>query len=231
MLPQEFGARGSGENRRAASAAGLSASRGTRLIAKEAGNKKASLGISRRCFLLAFYLCSGRRDASASMVSGSVAQETTKRATMPSPWGSQTSYCAEDLLQLHCHVDGMAADLEIEVIREERVELDAQQAAFREERAVQFDVGEEMGRRAFREDHRFAAEGAHFCAADIEDVGQGGDIGERHVGGGAHEAVAEARAVDVEGQGVFVADAAQRRELVFRVERSVFRGVGNVDHA
>ena len=43
--------------------------------------------------------------------------------------------------------------------------------------------------------HRLPEQGAHLGAADVEGVGEPGDVPERHVRGGRHEAVAEARPV------------------------------------
>ena len=65
----------------------------------------------------------------------------------------------------------MPANTEIEVVGKERVELESQQSALRQQRSVLLDDREERLRRiAFRKDHRFAAQGADFGAAYIEYV-------------------------------------------------------------
>ena len=52
-----------------------------------------------------------------------------------------------------CAVDGIGGDAAVEVVREEGVELDAEEAALREEGAVLLDGGEEVLRGLLRKDY------------------------------------------------------------------------------
>ena len=47
----------------------------------------------------------------------------------------------EGVADLHGHVDGVFADAEIQVVRKQRVELQAEQAALGQQRAVLFGNG------------------------------------------------------------------------------------------
>ena len=69
-----------------------------------------------------------------------------------------------------CTLDGVRGDATIEVVREEGVELDAEEAALREKGAVLLDGGEEVLRGLFCEDDGLSAEGADLGSADVEDV-------------------------------------------------------------
>ena len=97
----------------------------------------------------------------------------------------------------------------IEIVREERVELDAEQASLREKRAALFHNGEEMRHRSrLREDDRLADERAALRPADVEHIRQPRDIRERHIVRAAAERVRQARAVKEERHAVCAADFA-----------------------
>ena len=72
-------------------------------------------------------------------------------------------------------------------------------------------VGEEVaGHAAAREHDRLAAERPALGAADVEGVGEARDVGQGDIGAGGGQAIGEARAVQVQGNPVAMAE---RREL------------------
>ena len=81
------------------------------------------------------------------------------------------------------------------------------------------------------EDHGLAAECAHLGAADVEHIGQLGEVGQRHIGALAGQCVAQTCAVHEEGHMVGMADGGQGFQLGLRVQRAVLGGVRDVDHA
>ena len=81
----------------------------------------------------------------------------------------------EHTTQFHRHVDGVAADSEVEVVGEEGVELNTKKAAFGKKSTVLLHDGEKMAWGiAIREHHRLATERTHFRAADVEYIAQAG---------------------------------------------------------
>ena len=86
------------------------------------------------------------------------------------------------------------------------------------------------GRVALGVNDSLTAQGADLGATDVEDVAQAGNIGERHVSTQACKTVAEAGAVHKEGQAILTADGGDLLQLSQGVERTVFCGVGNIDH-
>ena len=110
-------------------------------------------------------------------------------------------------------VDGVGGDAAVEVVREEGVELDAEEAALREEGAMLLDGGEEVFRGFLREDDGFAAEGADLGSADVEDVAQAGEVRQGEVAGGAGQGVAQAGTIDEQGQSVLVRNRLQASQF------------------
>ena len=105
----------------------------------------------------------------------------------------------EDGFQFFRLLDGVFPDAEVQVLREECVELDAEESPLREKRTSLLDERHEVvWLVVLCEDDRFAAEGAAFGAADVEDVAEFCDVRERHVGLFAREAVCQTGAVQVE---------------------------------
>ena len=89
-----------------------------------------------------------------------------------------------------------------------------------------------MGRHVpLREDHGLAAQGAGLGPADIEHVTQPGDVLKGQVRVPAHQAVGQPGAVQEQPQAVFPADRRDPLQLRFRIQRAVFRRVGNIYHA
>ena len=126
----------------------------------------------------------------------------------------------------------MPADLKIEVIGKERVELDPEEPPLGEQRPSLLHRVHEVGRLiALRENDRLPAERSDLGAPDVEDVAVLRDIGEGHIRLTAHEPVAEPRPVKKERDPVLPADAGELIELALFIERSVLRRMGDVDHS
>ena len=129
----------------------------------------------------------------------------------------------ENRFQLHSHFDGVAAYLHVETVGEESVELQPRQTPFSHESAVHLDMGEEVfGCVSAGEDDCFAAEGTDFGSADIEYIAESGEVFKGDVGGRACEAVAEAGAVDVEGDVEVFADGMDLSKFRAGVDGAVF---------
>ena len=136
------------------------------------------------------------------------------------------------LFQLFRHVDGVAADVKIQVIREQRVKLHADQAAFGHHGPVLLDVGDEALRRAVTgEHHGLPTKRPHLGAADIEGVAQGGNVGQGHVGFITRQPVAQPRPVQKQRDCILLAYLMQGFQLRLAVQRAVFRGMGNIHPA
>ena len=138
----------------------------------------------------------------------------------------------ERLFQFPGRRDGLARDPQVEVVRKEGFELNAQQPSLGQQGSVLLDEGEEV-RHEFRtgDDHRLAEERADLRASDVEDVAQAGDVAERDriaVGG---QPVSEPCAVEVEGNGAAPADTVERLQLLEAVQRAELRGMRYVEHS
>ena len=138
----------------------------------------------------------------------------------------------EGIADLHGHVDGVLADAEIQVVRKQRVELQAEQAALGQQRAVLFGNGGEISRHVVLcKDCGLAEQRADLRAADVEHVAQLGQLRQGDVTLRTHQTVAEARAVEEERQIECLAHGGNALQLVFRVKRAVFGRMGDIDHA
>lgn len=75
----------------------------------------------------------------------------------------------EDAADAGSHSDGMARYLEIELIRKQRVKLDAEHSALGKQGSMTLHVGEEVFRCLHaREYHSFSHHGTHLGSTDIE---------------------------------------------------------------
>ena len=128
--------------------------------------------------------------------------------------------------------DGILANVQIEVIREQGTKLDTEQTALGQQSPVLLDDGKEMrDQRSIGNDDGLAKQGAAFRAANIENVGQARQVRQGDIVSGAGEGVGQAGTVDVERQVVAVADLADGRELGQRVQRAIFGRLRDIDHA
>ena len=126
----------------------------------------------------------------------------------------------------------MPADLPVEPVGEESVELLAHNAHLREQRALLLDNREEVHRHVVLCEHQgLAAKGAHLGTADIEQVCQFYDVLQAHVAGGAHDTVAHPRSVKIQGNAVLPAGLGQGGQFRLRVQGAHLRGMGDVNHA
>lgn len=135
----------------------------------------------------------------------------------------------EAVAQLQGCRDGGATYALPEVAFKERHELDSGDTAFGEESTVAFDAGEECGDvTASGQDNSLAEECAALCAADVESIGQRGDVAERDASFGG-KTVEKSGAIEIERHVKFVADAAQRAQLVESIERTQLGGERDID--
>lgn len=139
---------------------------------------------------------------------------------------------AQDAAQLVGHGDGVATQLVIQPVGEQRVELHAEQTPLGQQGTVLLGVGEEVaGHAAAREHDRLAAERPAFGAADVEGVGEARDVGQGDVGVGSGQAIGEARTVQVQRDVVAAAEGRQLLQLGQRVQRAQLGGVRDEHHA
>ena len=87
------------------------------------------------------------------------------------------------------------------------------------------------GHVVLREDHGLPAESAGLGAANVEDLAEPREFREPEVAGLTPETVAETRSVNEERNVKAAADIVQGGELLFRIERAVFRGKRDVHEA
>ena len=136
----------------------------------------------------------------------------------------------EELSQLHCHVDGVSGDVEVKVVGEECIELNASESALGEQCAMTLhDVHEVTGCTGPWEDDCFAAKCADLCAADVEDVAVTGEPGEVEVALGGCQSVAQTCAVDEEVELVARAYIIYICYLFGGIDCAEFCGEGDID--
>ena len=75
------------------------------------------------------------------------------------------------------------------------------------------------------------AQRSHLCPSYIKDIGQLRDILKRHITGAAHQPVAQARAVQKQQNPIGTAEIGERRQFLLCIYGTVFRRIGNIDHA
>lgn len=128
--------------------------------------------------------------------------------------------------------DGSFANLFVQVVREQRIKLQAEQPALGEQGAVLLHDREEMRCTVLlREDDGLAEECAAFRAADVEGIAARGNQRQAHIVLGAGERVGEAGAIEEERELVGLADCVQAAQFLGCVERAVLRRMRDVDHA
>ena len=95
----------------------------------------------------------------------------------------------------------MGGNLKVQIVRHEGIKLHPQQAALCQHTAVLLDeVTEVLLESRAPNHHRFAKQGAHLGAADVEHIAQPGDIRKGQVITLRHQAVAQPRAVQEQVQ-------------------------------
>ena len=128
----------------------------------------------------------------------------------------------EPVAQLDGEFDRRCTDLLIQPVGEQGIELQRVQTTLCDHRAAALDHRDELFRHiAVREHDRFAAERAAFGAADVEHIGELGDVCQRYIGF-RRKAVAEACAVQKQRHIELSAYSRQAFQLIFGVKRAVF---------
>ena len=136
---------------------------------------------------------------------------------------------AADLLRELCR---SFCDLEIQPVLEQRVELQAEQPALGEHRAVLFDVAAEVDvQLRVWDDERLAEEGAAFCAAAVEHIGQPREILHRHIIFGGAEPVAEPAPAPAPAPAPEKEDRAATRRIDIDAVRRYYSGDGDAKRA
>ena len=124
------------------------------------------------------------------------------------------TFADEELLHAHRRLDGLLGELEVEVIREQCLKLQANESALGDHSTVLFLNGEEMLVRILMgEDHGLTAKCTDLRATDIEDVAVTGEIGQGDVVAICHQTIAEAGTIDIKGYLITLADLIDVVEL------------------
>ena len=121
--------------------------------------------------------------------------------------------------------------MKIQVVGEQGIELNTQQAAFGQQGALLLHKSKKMrSQRGIGKYHRFPQQRAHLCATDIKCVAGAGDERQGHIRIPGCQAIAHAGAVQVQKQAVFPADFMETLKFAGRVQGTVFRGMGQINH-
>ena len=105
----------------------------------------------------------------------------------------------EDLLHAHGHIVSVAGQFHVEVVGEQRLELEAYQCPFGNDGAVLLlDAEEVLVGGTVGEDDGLAAPGPYLGASDVEDIAVARQVGQRDVAAVGREPVAQTGAVDIE---------------------------------
>ena len=122
----------------------------------------------------------------------------------------------------------MAGHLEIEAVLQQSLKLDAQQPALGQHCAQPLFDAEEVGLESgIGDNQRLAHESAVLGAADVEGVGELGQVGQGQVAGRRGQGGAQPGAVQEEKQVVFPAELGQGGELRLGVYHAALGGVGD----
>ena len=128
-----------------------------------------------------------------------------------------------------CH--GGRAQLFIQPIGKQRIELDAQQPALGQQRPMLLDDRKEMRNQPrTRKHHRLAKQRTALGTANIKRIAQRGQIGQAHVVFRTGQRIGQPRAIDIEQNMMRPAYAADLRQLRARIQRSILRGLRQVRH-
>ena len=124
----------------------------------------------------------------------------------------------------------MFGEAEIQLVCEQRIELQADERALGDDGSVLLLDGEEMlVCLAVGEDDGLASEGSDLRATDIENITMTGQIGQGDVVAFGHQTIAEAGPVYIERNLVALAHLIDMIQLSGRVEGAQLRGEGDVD--
>ncbi len=127
--------------------------------------------------------------------------------------------------------DGLAGQVEVEAVLQHGLELDPQQPALGQHPPVLLEMVPEVPLEGgVGQDQGLPKEEPLLGAPQVEGVAPAGQVGEGHVTGGAHEAVAQPGPVHIEEEATVLAGLPEVVQLRQGVEGAVLRGLGEVDH-
>ena len=135
----------------------------------------------------------------------------------------------EAVPQTESHVIGVTADVEVEIVLQQRLELYAQQPALGQHTAPLLDVPAEVGA-GDRQHHGLAKQRAVLGAADGEHIRQRRQIRQCQIAFRGGEGGAKTGAVQEQQQAVLIAAVPQSGQLRLGVDGADLSGIGNVDH-
>ena len=138
----------------------------------------------------------------------------------------------EDPSQCLGHVDRMSRDAKVEVVREERVKLQAQDTTLGEQCTVSLDDGEDVfGCARVGIDQGFAQQRSHLRASYVEGVAMVCKKRQVDIVAFRHQPVAEPCPIDIESQSVLLAYSIDVGQFLARIECAKFRWKCDIDHA
>ena len=139
------------------------------------------------------------------------------------------AFLLEDLFHLHGHLDGVARELEVEVVSEQGLKLQTNERSLgndgtvlllnREEVLVGLTVGE---------DHCLATERTNLRATNIENIAVACQIGQGDVATFCHQSVAQTCTVNIQWYVVVLADLIDVVQLLSAIKRTQLCWEGDI---
>ena len=142
------------------------------------------------------------------------------------------TFTDEEFLHAHGCLDGLLGELEVEVVGEQRLELQTNQGTLGNHGPVLLLDGEEMLMGILvGEDNGLTAKGTNLRATDIKDVAMASQIGQGNIITLSHQTIAETGTIDIKRYLIMLADLIDIIELTGCVEGSKFCGEGDIHQA
>ena len=124
----------------------------------------------------------------------------------------------------------MTGDVEIEIVGEERSELNAQKSAFRQQGSVLFHQRCEVLQQSLTSYHTFAKQRSDFGATDVEHITKRRQLRQGDVGSITGQTITQTSSVNEQRDVGILANVVQTLQLGFRIDGSVFGWETNVKH-
>ena len=135
-------------------------------------------------------------------------------------------------LQPFRHLDRIPADIQVQVVRKKRVELNAQQPSFRQHRSMLLHHCHKMLRRVSPgKYHSFSAESSHLRSADVKYIADFSYVREFHVCLRTHQSIAKTGPVQKERYLVFMTYDSDILQFLPAVQRTVLCRPGQINHS
>ena len=135
----------------------------------------------------------------------------------------------ENLLHAHGHIDGVARQLEIQIVRKQRIKLQTYQCSLGYDGTMLLLDGEEvLVGLTVGEDDSLATEGANLRATNVEDVTVAGQVGQGDVAPLGHQSVAQSGTIYIKRYVVVLAYLIDIVQLLGRIQRTQLRREGDV---